>query len=196
MPLSEAQKKKADAANKAYRKRNPEKVKAWQKAWREANREKLRAQYKRHWEANKAKRCAETRAWQKANKERLKAYFKNRYQINREKVLAWQKAWYKANREKSRDWYRKRRALKRTTQTEPISEKVVYLRDGWKCQICHKRVNKRLKYPNPMCASLDHIVPLSEEGTHTYENVQLAHLSCNFSKHTGVLPQGEQMRLF
>ncbi|MCK4818291.1 HNH endonuclease [bacterium] len=57
----------------------------------------------------------------------------------------------------------------------------IYERDRWKCGICFKKVNKNLKYPNPMSASLDHIVPLALGGTHTRDNVQLAHLKCNIA---------------
>ena len=44
-----------------------------------------------------------------------------------------------------------------------------------------------------MSASLDHIVPLSQGGTHTLGNVQLAHLVCNERKHDRILTlaQGE-----
>lgn len=58
----------------------------------------------------------------------------------------------------------------------------IYNRDNWICQICKKPIDKKLPFPNPNCASLDHIVPLSRGGTHESTNVQLAHLSCNTSK--------------
>ena len=58
----------------------------------------------------------------------------------------------------------------------------IYNRDKWICQICKKSVEKNLYFPNPKCASLDHIIPLSRGGTHESGNVQLAHLSCNTSK--------------
>ena len=58
----------------------------------------------------------------------------------------------------------------------------IYNRDNWICQICKKPVDKKLSFPSPKAASLDHIVPLSRGGTHESRNVQLAHLSCNTSK--------------
>lgn len=40
---------------------------------------------------------------------------------------------------------------------------------------------------------MDHIIPLSRDGTHSLDNVQLAHLKCNRVKHnTG---GGDQLRL-
>lgn len=159
-------KEKERAYHKAYRKANRQKVNAWVKAWRKANPEKVKA-------ANKAYREAHP----KETKARNKAY-------------------REFHPEKKRESERKRRALKHQTRTEAINDKMVFLRDGWICQICHKKVDKKLKYPNPMCATLDHIVPLNEGGTDMYNNVHLAHFVCNASKQDNILPQGEQLRMF
>lgn len=53
------------------------------------------------------------------------------------------------------------------------------------CQICGQKTDKtnivnghiRRKYP-----TVDHIIPLSKGGTHTWDNVQLAHMGCNAGK--------------
>jgi len=74
---------------------------------------------------------------------------------------------------------------RRIRTNEPIgdfSRLDIYRRDDWVCQICKKPVDKTLSFPDPYCASLDHIVPLSRGGTHESRNVQLTHLSCNTSK--------------
>lgn len=66
-----------------------------------------------------------------------------------------------------------------------ITRAQVYAQSGWKCHLCGKRVVKRLKYPHPKSASLDHIVPLSwrkDSPGHVWGNVSLAHLRCNQSK--------------
>lgn len=76
---------------------------------------------------------------------------------------------------------------------EPIKPKVIYERDGWRCQLCHRKVNPKLEFPHPKSASLDHIVPMSQGGGHVKANVQLAHLSCNDLK--GVGGEAEQLRL-
>lgn len=65
---------------------------------------------------------------------------------------------------------------------EFIGPELVYKRDGWVCGICGEPVNKDLEYPDPESASLDHIIPLAAGGTHTWDNVQLAHLRCNVEK--------------
>ena len=69
----------------------------------------------------------------------------------------------------------------------------IYERDRWTCQICHGKVNRRLKYPHPMSASLDHITAIAKGGTHTRANVQLVHLVCNVSVGVGGV---KQLRMF
>lgn len=84
--------------------------------------------------------------------------------------------------ERRKAGYHKRRALKRGTQVEDIQPIDIYERDIWLCGLCSTPVDPDVAWPDRLSASLDHIVPLSKGGTHTYENVQLAHLTCNVSK--------------
>lgn len=78
--------------------------------------------------------------------------------------------------------YHKRRAQKLGTQVEELRPIDIYERDIWLCGLCSTPVDPDCAWPDPMSPSLDHILPLSLGGTHTYENVQLAHLTCNVSK--------------
>lgn len=50
------------------------------------------------------------------------------------------------------------------------------------CGICGQPVDKRLKFPDPMSATIDHIIPLAKGGTNDQENLQLAHFWCNRQK--------------
>lgn len=72
-------------------------------------------------------------------------------------------------------------------QAERISRSKVYARDGWVCQLCGLSVDPAVCYPEPLCASLDHKIPVSAGGEHTYDNVQLAHLQCNLKRGAGGL---------
>lgn len=65
---------------------------------------------------------------------------------------------------------------------EPIEPEQVFERDGWVCGICHHPVSKALNYPDPNCASLDHIIPWTAGGAHLLDNVQCSHLVCNLRK--------------
>lgn len=55
-------------------------------------------------------------------------------------------------------------------------------RDGWTCHLCGLPVDEA-------AASMDHLVPLSEGGPHSRENVKLAHHLCNSVR--GTLPLEE-----
>jgi 5-methylcytosine-specific restriction endonuclease McrA len=63
-------------------------------------------------------------------------------------------------------------------------------RDAGRCGICRRLVRAK---SGAMRASIDHIIPLSKGGTHTLDNVQLAHYHCNLSK--GNRGEGEQLLL-
>lgn len=75
---------------------------------------------------------------------------------------------------------------------EQIDAFTIFNRDGWRCGICGKAVKRDATYPDPMSASLDHIMPLCRGGLHTQENVQCAHLGCNLHKNVS---GGGQLRL-
>ncbi len=174
-------------------------VKEWRKAYYQANKERIDASGRpsriRWKQANREKIRAQRRAYYKIHFEKINAYNSAWRKAHREKVAAHMKIYHKANPEKRRTARRKRYALKHTTQIKSINEDRIFMRDGWICQLCHKKVDKRLKHPHSMCASLDHIIPLSKGGSHIPTNVQLAHKRCNSIKYAGIFPGGEQLRM-
>lgn len=87
----------------------------------------------------------------------------------------------------------RRRANLHAAHVEDVDPLVVYERDRWRCHLCRKRVGKLIKYPHPRSASLDHVVPLSQGGEHSYANTRLAHLVCNLKKNCR--GGGEQLAL-
>lgn len=66
-------------------------------------------------------------------------------------------------------------------------------RDRWRCGICGRRVNRKLKHPDPLCGSIDHVIPVSEGGTNDVWNLRLTHLRCNLSR--GNAGGGEQLAM-
>lgn len=51
------------------------------------------------------------------------------------------------------------------------------------CGICGKNVDFALKFPHPLSACIDHIVPVSKGGHPSdLSNLQLAHMTCNRQK--------------
>lgn len=51
------------------------------------------------------------------------------------------------------------------------------------CALCGRPVDKSLRYPHPLSATVDHIIPLAQGGHPSdIENLQLAHFVCNRQK--------------
>lgn len=76
----------------------------------------------------------------------------------------------------------RRRAVGLGRPAETIFRLTIFERDRWRCGICRDPVDRDRKHPDPLSASLDHVIPLARGGTHSDGNVQLAHLACNIAK--------------
>lgn len=64
---------------------------------------------------------------------------------------------------------------------EKITFNDLLVRDGPLCQICGEYMDWQTgRYRSRV--SLDHIIPISQGGTHTMDNVRMVHLSCNSRK--------------
>lgn len=75
-----------------------------------------------------------------------------------------------------------RRGRRAGAERERYALREIADRDGWVCGICGDAVDGLLSYPDPLAASIDHVVPLALGGADTPANVQVAHLSCNRRK--------------
>ncbi len=91
--------------------------------------------------------------------------------------------WVENNRDRARATARRishrRRARKRSAESERFDDIEVFERDGWRCQICRRRVRRNVEWPHPLFPTLDHVVPLSDGGPHTRANSRLACWKCN-----------------
>jgi 5-methylcytosine-specific restriction endonuclease McrA len=87
------------------------------------------------------------------------------------------------NRLRMRFYLALRRANLRQGDWEHFSYTEIYERDEWTCGLCREPVDRTLRHPEPMSASLDHVVPIAAGGGHTRDNVQCSHLRCNVTKH-------------
>lgn len=74
----------------------------------------------------------------------------------------------------------KRRAI--YAQGDDIDHLTLFELHAWTCRICRKPINPRLRLPNYMAATVEHIIPLCKGGTHTWHNTAPAHAKCNFEK--------------
>lgn len=60
-------------------------------------------------------------------------------------------------------------------------------RDKKTCHICGGKVDPKSDSNDGMYPTIDHIVPLSKGGTHTWDNVALAHRKCNTIKQASMI---------
>lgn len=65
---------------------------------------------------------------------------------------------------------------------ERITLRALGNRDNWTCHICKRRVTHK-PGNTQRSPSIDHLIPLSDpNGTHTWDNVALAHRACNSTR--------------
>lgn len=79
---------------------------------------------------------------------------------------------------------RQRRYLKRaaTGGDYGVTLRAVAKRDDWRCHLCGGKTNARYDGGRDRDPTIDHLVPVSEGGGHTWENVALAHNKCNWER--------------
>jgi 5-methylcytosine-specific restriction endonuclease McrA len=173
-----------------WRTANPDKTPEYQRRYRSKPEVKARgkernrasqAYFRRWYLKNRLRALSNGAAWRAANPAKVKAY-KARYSADgRNTRLA--RAWVLANPARSRELHYRRSARRRAAMLGNVAAAVdrlaIYARDGWRCQICGKGVNRNLRFPDPMSASLGHIIPVSLGGAHIPSNVRLEHLRCN-----------------
>jgi 5-methylcytosine-specific restriction endonuclease McrA len=106
-------------------------------------------------------------------------------------------------------------AKKYGNKYEPISRMIVYRKHQYICTLCGVKCvhTNKDNYNQSNAATLDHIIPKSKGGSHTYDNVTLLCRSCNIMKSdkilmdykrnigqmeiefTSYIPQGSQLQL-
>lgn len=101
---------------------------------------------------------------------------------------------HKAQRVYHRAYDSKRNMMKKGRPAESIWKNKVFALDGWRCHMCNKKVQKKNIYADN-AAELDHIIPISKGGLHTYDNVQTLCRSCNQKKSDSIIPTQLRMVL-
>ena len=88
-----------------------------------------------------------------------------------------------------------KRAQRSRNPGDPLLERnQIAKRDGYRCGLCGKKVDMRLRYPKAGAPSIDHVIPLSLGGGNDLANLQLTHLGCNLAKRATAA--NEQLRAF
>lgn len=98
---------------------------------------------------------------------------------------------HKTNKRQRRQ---KERARIRNVRIENVNAVRVFERDGWRCQSCSARLRRKDRGTFKETApELDHIIPLSKGGEHSYRNTQCLCRKCNSEKGNNEIGQ---LRMF
>lgn len=76
------------------------------------------------------------------------------------------------------DWCKGRRHLRHKVSVMDV----VNAHGSTDCGICGDPVDLTLRHPDLFRASIDHVLPYARGGTHDLDNLQIAHLYCNYVK--------------
>lgn len=150
-------------SDREYAESHPESSRRRSRRYAERHPERAKAAMDR-WRARNPEWSAENnRKWREANPD------------------GWRR-WYAANQDKVRAGYDKRRALKLAASVGEVDLDALWVANDGCCQLCGDQIDRTIKAPLAMSASVDHIVPLSRGGSHEQSNLQWTHLVCNKRK--------------
>lgn len=153
---------------KKYRIKNKDKIEKKKQEWRENNKEHIRRQ---------------AREWQENNKEHLKRYREK----NKEKIRKICREWERQDRKENPAKYSHKKTLRRTRQkglkaTLTLKQWVQIKKDfHYKCAYCGMDEETHIKENNQQLHK-EHLVPLTNQGVLTHNNIIPACRSCNSSK--------------
>jgi 5-methylcytosine-specific restriction endonuclease McrA len=116
------------------------------------------------------------------HREVINAARRARYASNPVRERTRSNAWKRNHPEASRGDNHRRRVALHSGIVEKFIDTEIFERDDYICQICFEPIYPFLRWPDPLAASLDHIIPISKGGNHTRDNAQVSHLRCNLVK--------------
>ena len=194
--------------HKQYREDNKDKIKQYyqdnkvkilehSKQYRQDNKDKITEQRKQHYRDNRGKILERCKQYYQDNKDKLAEYKKQYYKENEEKYAEYRKQYYQDNREKltkqNKQYYktaqgqvsafnsRSKRRIREQTQGNGITTnqwlEMMYYFD-WKCAYSGEYIGGKGEH-----RTIDHIIPLVNDGKNEVWNIVPMYDSYNFSKH-------------
>jgi 5-methylcytosine-specific restriction endonuclease McrA len=175
------------ASRESYHK-YPDRARARYQRWYEINRERMIRHYREYNETHREERRAydrkrhrkETPEFRRMWYEQRREYYQEYVKVNRDRMRANERTWRQTFPEKHAEKEQRRRAHKMNApRIEKIDRQAIIDRDKWICYLCGIICT-------PKNVTLDHVVPLARDGSHTADNLRVACRPCNSRK--GVRP--------
>jgi len=107
----------------------------------------------------------------------LREHFKTHQDEYRARAKRWAEKYPMKNRQYGARW----RARKLGVELTQVDYDAIIERDKGVCHICNLPIN-------PGELHFDHVIPLTKGGSHTRENIAMAHAFCNLSKNNKIMP--------
>lgn len=92
--------------------------------------------------------------------------------------------------------HKDKRIPKEQIVDKDITLETLYRRDSGVCYLCGEKCDwndKEYGSAGPLYPSIDHIIPIARGGLHSWDNVRLAHCSCNSKKSSDMLDDLETL---
>jgi hypothetical protein len=160
------------------------------------------------WDDGRPGRYAAERRWEEKNPEKARLkhrkaearYQKSHPEVRRRVEINYRKNHPERLREKERRRLEKdpakaaeRAALRRARRknapvVESVNRQIVAELAGWICKLCDEPIDPKASFRlpdgrnNPAYLNVEHYVPLSRNGEHSYANCYAAHALCNWQK--------------
>ena len=179
----------------AYRVANREVIAAYQVTYRAKNkvarsarqairyaahRQAILARQTAYREANRAAIAERRAAHRQANLEAARAREAAYCERHRDEARARAAAYHAAHPLKHRANCALRRARQKAATAEPVDYKRIIARDAGRCYLCGALVDQGDLH-------IDHVIPLSKGGVHSYDNLRVTCSTCNLRKGSTIL---------
>lgn len=67
-------------------------------------------------------------------------------------------------------------------QGDRIDALILFNLHAWTCYLCKGQIDRHRRVPDWRAATIEHLIPISKNGTHTWDNVVPACYKCNLDK--------------
>lgn len=174
-----------------YRKRNPEACRERERKWKKENQDSVR-QYnkeygKKRYENNREELLKQQKEYREANKEEISEKRRLQYQANpepaRERSRLNREKNPERNRENCRRWYQNNKAdYAARNAARKANMKISHL-PLEEQELIHKIYEKAQEFKDQgLDVHVDHVIPLSKDGTHTSDNLVIISAEDNMFK--------------